>query len=1100
MTSVANGESTTAGTLHDLPSAPRLFIDAAELSETRAAIAVDGSHHQRVYEAIKTRVDQNDWRVYDENPDDDNWNYARAWLAREASFLYLITGNTVYAQTAFDALYAIHDDPDPDNRLPETGYGLARAATGMGFALAYDWAASGWTPTQQDYVRQKILTSLDAWPSYSHPNFADPYGSNWVAVSRGAELVMMLSVGEETTRASRFNDLKFWLQEHIEIAYGETGLTQEGQGYLAYAGGFLMPAVYALRSIGDPELESAFTAVSFEQLPLYTGVFDAEQRSLQFGVGSVGFDPEGWSSFLLDSASAELQPYYQYFYDHYRGLANPAPDSQKFDHRRAGSVWSLLHYPTETMALDPTGVLPSAIQDSIKGSYFFRNRWQDANDVLISLMGDFTHHRRSWDRPEAFALGLHAYDTHYFGGPTREHEAWAYSRLLVDGQAGDNSDTGAPDFFQASAQGGYAIVDGGSVYSNLGVDVAKRHLQVDFSGHVGTALLSTLDRLSDLQTHLYTWQANLGTVADDGGIIATAGQEGGLQTFLLTGNSGSYLKGWILNPSNVTVRAGDPLQIETTGSTTDIWVVMVVGTGTPPTVNDPGNSITGVGLDSELHLGNARIYFDAELNQIVTEMVANPLLRIAGTVGEDTLQGNAGSNLLVGFAGADQLIGESGFDQFLYNVPTEGGDTIADFSVDDSFLISVAGFGSGLVPGTSLAEEASGGQFVLGNTPVDNSPHFFYAEGVLMFDPDGTGAAGAMTLATLTGSPTLNPEQIQLIADVEVPPLVDGQVATIYVDSTNTVVGNAFQVGQAYTGALFSDTDAQFGTGKAPDDVIVSTAGADNIWAGLEGDDLIKTLDGNDVVGLGLGNVTVEAGSGDDFVYSLESGGGTNIVDLGTGLDNFWAEGGDHHIIGTGHNMIGLGMGDDTVDTDAGNDFIYTVNGGGGTNILNLGDGTNIIYVENGNYAITTGFGDDSINLGTGTDTVNAGHGDNIIYMVDPNGSSDGTKDILTGTGDDFVQTGSGNDLIDAGTGLNTLLGGAGADTFVIRRGAYNFVGDFQPGIDQIKLNDVSFDELSFLPGTGAVAADAFIFAGDEGIAHVANMTVSELDNIAHFV
>ncbi|MEN8445844.1 MAG: CARDB domain-containing protein, partial [Cyanobacteria bacterium J06555_13] len=361
------------------PPTPRLFLDAAELSETRSAITVDGSHHQQAFAAIKARVDQNDWRVYDENLSDGNWNYARAWLAREAAFVYLVTGKQAYAQSAFDALFAIYEDPDPDGRRPNSGNGLARAATGMGFALGYDWAASGWTQSQKDYVKGKILTALDAWPNYSYPNFAAPYGSNWVAVSRGAELVMMLSVDEERNRASRFDNLKFWLKEHLEVAYGETGLTQEGQGYLSYAGGFLMPAVYALRSIGDTELESAFTAINFEQLPLYAGVFDQAQSSLQFGVGWLGFDAEGFTSFLLDATSPEIQPYYQYFYDRHRGINSPVPDAEKFDYRRAGTVWSVLYYPTDTPAIDPSGILPVAIQDREKGSYLFRNRWQDEN-------------------------------------------------------------------------------------------------------------------------------------------------------------------------------------------------------------------------------------------------------------------------------------------------------------------------------------------------------------------------------------------------------------------------------------------------------------------------------------------------------------------------------------------------------------------------------------------------------------------------------------------------------------------------------------------------------------------------------------------------
>jgi Ca2+-binding RTX toxin-like protein len=754
-----------------LPGAPRLFLDAARLSATRAAVKKPGSHHQVAFDVIKARVEKNDWRVYDENPSDGNWNYARAWLAREASFVYQVTGVQSYAQIAFDALYAIHNDPDPEGRLPDSGsHGLARAATGMGFALAYDWAASGWNQSQKDYVRGKIITSLNKWPSYSHANLTSPYGSNWVAVCRGAELVMTLAVGEEQNRATRFGNLKSWLSGHINKAYGNAGFTQEGQGYLSYAGGFLMPAVYALRSIGDRSLEGALSTVKFEQLPLYAGVFDAQQASLEFGVAGMGFDAEGLTSFLLDNTDPARRPYYQYFYDRHRGLANPAANENKFDHRRAGSVWSVLYYPTESAGVDPTGVLPAAIQDSEKGGYLFRNRWQDANDVLVGLMGDFDRHPRSWDQPEAFALGLHAYNTHYFGGPAKELAAKYFSKLLVDGKVGNPTATGAPDFFEARSAGGYAIVDGGNMYRGLGVDQSKRHLLVDFSGNVGSALLSTMDRLSDVENHIYTWQANLGTYADNGGITAIAGQEGSLKTFLLKGNQNSYLKGWILNPSNVTVRAGDPLQLETTGSTTNIWVVMVVGTGAPPTA-----SVNGSGLNSELQLGNALVYFDAASNRIVTKQVVNPLLTVTGTVNNDSLSrnaggnndslsGNAGANQIAGLDGQDVLTGGSGFDQFIYFKPTDGSDTLTDFSVDDAVLISATGFGSGLVAGTSLADgsAASGGQFVLGTTAVNGLPTFLYAQGQLNFDPDGVGSQSATTLATLTGSPTLTAEQIQL--------------------------------------------------------------------------------------------------------------------------------------------------------------------------------------------------------------------------------------------------------------------------------------------------------------------------------------------------
>ncbi|MBE7384090.1 MAG: hypothetical protein F6J95_022055 [Leptolyngbya sp. SIO1E4] len=741
------------------PAEPRLFLTAASLDEIRGAIQVDGSHHQAVFGAMQARVDQNDWRVYDETLDDGNWNYARAWLAREAALLYQVTGQTRYADIAFDALYAIHADPDPDNRRPEGGNGLARAATGMGFAIAYDWAKSGWSTEQQDYILDKITTALDAWPSYSHPNYAAPRASNWVAVSRGAEVVMMLAAQQETQRADRFVQIKGWLGEHLQSGYGPTGWTQEGNGYLGYGGGFLLPAVFALQSVGDTSLDQAFNAVQFWQLPFYAGAFDAEQSSLQFGVGNHDIDNEGFTSALLNAVPADVLPYYQYFYDLHRGTENPAPDAQKFDNRRAGSTWALIYYPVDSQPLNPSGVFSPVLADAEKGAYYFRDRWQDANDILISVGGDFESHPRSWNTADAFALDLFAYGTRYIGGPGTANENSGYSTLLVNGQVGESRSTGAPEFFEETPHGGYVIVDGGTTYDGLGIDEVDRHVWVDYSGDAGTALLSTLDQIQDTDSNIYTWQLNLGLATDDGGIVATAGNDNGIPTFLLEGKQDSYLKGWILEPSDATILASDPLQVITQGTDANIWTVMVVGTGTAPVAES-----IGTGLETVLTVGNARVYYDPASDRIIQESTA-ALTPLMGTGDSDSPVGSAEHNTPMGSADQDLLTSGRAPDVFVYNTAAEGGDTITDWTVDDVIQLSAGGFGGGLVAGTPLqvGEAASTGTFILGSNPVGTSANVLYSDGVLSFDPDGTGAQGAVAIATLTGAPLITAQQIQVV-------------------------------------------------------------------------------------------------------------------------------------------------------------------------------------------------------------------------------------------------------------------------------------------------------------------------------------------------
>ncbi len=376
-------------------------------------------------------------------------------------------------------------------------------------------------------------------------------------------------------------------------------------------------------------------------------------------------------------------------------------------------------------------------------------------------------------------------------------------------------------------------------------------------------------------------------------------------------------------------------------------------------------------------------------------------------------------------------------------------------------------------------------------------------DGTFVFDPNGgyetllagdsavesftydiTGGSGATVSITVAGISDGNAEDI---------PTVDGQLATAFVRN-GLVVGNAFQSNASYNGQLSSNTD---GTAQR-NDVIVGTEGDDNIWSGLEGEDVISGGCGNDIIGFGAGDSKVTAGDGDDFVYAVGVNG-SHRIELGSGLDNFYSQSGNNTIVGFGQNIVGIGSGDDTVLTADGNDLVYSVNGGGGANILNLGRGDNIVWLEKGNYAITTGSGNDSIGLGAGTDVVRAGDGDNVIYRVEPESRGDGDKDILTGSGQDFIQAGSGDDLIDGGTGSNTLFGGSGADTFVLREDAYHFIGDFELGVDKVRFANVDLTTLSFVQGNGDQVADTFIFLGDDAIAQVANTTAATFRENAIF-
>lgn len=143
---------------------------------------------------------------------------------------------------------------------------------------------------------------------------------------------------------------------------------------------------------------------------------------------------------------------------------------------------------------------------------------------------------------------------------------------------------------------------------------------------------------------------------------------------------------------------------------------------------------------------------------------------VIGSAYDDLLVGDAANNTLTGGDGNDTLTGGGGADTFAYTVPGDGADLLTDFtgSGGDRLQISASGFGGGLSAGVNLSADASAtGTFVSNSTPTSlgSSANFLYDTdtGWLGFDQDGTGAIGAVTIATLAGSPTLSVNQFSIV-------------------------------------------------------------------------------------------------------------------------------------------------------------------------------------------------------------------------------------------------------------------------------------------------------------------------------------------------
>jgi len=596
---------------------PRILATQPLLEKLRAEVRKPRTHHQQVYEAIKARVElsyQNMQKAYARGGEDAAEplapaHYAWGYRARETAFLALLAmtpqEQKKYAELSYKAAMetALRRADD-----------LAGRMGAMSIALAYDWGCPAWTPQQRDDVRKRALAHLRGMPA--RDRVAEEYGFNKGGVHGGSEILLMLALCEEKNLKERYNHVKNHLIKHIETCYDAWGVSQEGPGYSEYPGSFLVPATLATRQLGDEDLAKALATRSFWKMLMYAWTFmDFERQSVMWGVASGGGPGEGWASALIGSVPTDQLPYYLWFYDRAEGIRSFKSPEYRFDPHRGNSPLAMLCYPIGVEPKDPTGVYPPSYYDQARGFAFLRNRWQDANDIQVTLSADAVKNAMGWDQPDALAMNLLAYNTRFFGGHCKRGTINDYTTLLVDGRYGSGDSLGKADTFEPAADGGYTIVDGGATYEKLKCDAVKRHLLAKFAAGKSQAVLSTLDRIKSSATHTYAWQGNLGNERGDDGAKTSGGQEAGRPMFLLRGRNEGFVKGWVVHPADAEVEAkGDPLRINVKGGDADIWVVILVGQGEPPAA-----AVAGSGLDSVLTVAGSKVRFDGQANRIRAE-------------------------------------------------------------------------------------------------------------------------------------------------------------------------------------------------------------------------------------------------------------------------------------------------------------------------------------------------------------------------------------------------------------------------------------------------------------------------------------------------
>lgn len=134
---------------------------------------------------------------------------------------------------------------------------------------------------------------------------------------------------------------------------------------------------------------------------------------------------------------------------------------------------------------------------------------------------------------------------------------------------------------------------------------------------------------------------------------------------------------------------------------------------------------------------------------------------IKGNSGANRINGGAGDDTIDGGSGKDALTGGSGRDTFVFSTKASSSnyDKIADYSVtSDSIYIDNKYFTKLGLGSLTSPKKLSSKYFTTGTKAKDKYDHLIYDKvhgGNLYYDPDGTGSAKQVLIATFSNKPSL---------------------------------------------------------------------------------------------------------------------------------------------------------------------------------------------------------------------------------------------------------------------------------------------------------------------------------------------------------
>ena len=291
-------------------------------------------------------------------------------------------------------------------------------------------------------------------------------------------------------------------------------------------------------------------------------------------------------------------------------------------------------------------------------------------------------------------------------------------------------------------------------------------------------------------------------------------------------------------------------------------------------VNDVVSETTNSGVDDG---GSDRVYstvsytLSAFLERLVL-LESAVAISAAGNAQVNTIVGNSNANIISGGGGKDTLTGGLAADTFVFG-PANAANTvtITDFASEDKFGITASDYGlsegSGLVDngsGTLVLDPAWFATVTGSQGTVAGHGQFLYNTSTrsVMWDPDGSGAATGIALATLQTGAAVSASNFAISGATGTPVVGDISIGDVTIAEDNSGTKTAiFTVSRTGTAAFAVDFATANGTAAAGSDYL-ATGGTFNFAAGQATRTVSVTINGdtsveaNETFFLNLANAT----------------------------------------------------------------------------------------------------------------------------------------------------------------------------------------------------------------------------------------------------